>query len=114
MGTSKDHSERLEVRSMWQDEALDFTPWLACNLDSIGKVIGKNLEFIEREKKVGPFLLLDILAKETDTGKAVAIENQLEWSDTDIWADSLPMQRMSMLVSPFGLHRNSCTSMLRF
>ena len=83
MGASKDRFERLEVRSMWQDEALDFTPWLACNLDLVGKLIGKNLEFIEQEKKVGSFLYLDILAEETDTGTLVAIENQLEWSDTD-------------------------------
>ena len=83
MGASKDRFERLEVRSMWQDEALDFTPWLACNLDLVGKLIGKNLEFIEQEKKVGSFLYLDILAKETDTGTLVAIENQLEWADTD-------------------------------
>ena len=83
MGASKDRFERLEVRSMWQDEALDFTPWLACNLDLVGKLIGKNLELIEQEKKVGSFLYLDILAKETDTGTLVAIENQLEWSDTD-------------------------------
>ena len=80
---TKDRSERLEVRSKWADEELDFTPWLACNLERVGNLIGKNLEFVEREKKVGSFLKLDILAKDADTGDLVAIENQLEWSDTD-------------------------------
>ena len=68
---------------MWEDEALNFTPWLACNLNLVGDLIGKNLEFKKQEKKVGSFFYLDILAKDTDTGKLVAIENQLEWSDTD-------------------------------
>ena len=68
---------------MWEDEALDFTPWLASNLNFIGELIGKNLELKKQEKKVGSFLFLDILAKDTDSGNLVAIENQLEWSDTD-------------------------------
>ena len=83
MGASKDQFERVDVRSEWEDEALDFTPWLACNLNLVGDLIGKDLEFKKREKKVGSSLYLDILAKDTDTGKWVAVENQLEWSDTD-------------------------------
>ena len=83
MEASKDRFERLDVRSMWEDEALDFTPWLACNLNLVGDLIGKNLEFKKREKKVGSFLYLDILAKDTDTGKLVAIENQYGFSDVD-------------------------------
>lgn len=83
MGSAKEPLERLDVRSKWPDEALDFTPWLACNLNLVGDLIGKDLKFKKREKKVGSFLYLDILAKDTDTGKMVAIENQLEWSDTD-------------------------------
>ena len=68
---------------MWKHEARDFTPRLACKLDSVGKLIGKNLKLVKQEKKVGSFLQLDILAKDIDTGKLVAIENQLERSDTD-------------------------------
>ena len=83
MGASKDHIEQLDVRSMWQHEARNFTSWLAYNLDLVGNLIGKNLELKKLEKKVGFFGFLDILAKDTDTGKLVAIENQLEWSDTD-------------------------------
>ncbi len=73
--------EQLDVHTLWWHEALDFTPWLAENLDLLGKEIGIDLEFVQREKPVGPYYL-DILAKETGTGVKVAIENQLEWTDT--------------------------------
>ena len=73
--------ETLNVRTKWEDEALDFTPWLAENLDLLGDELGMKLELVQREKAVGP-MSLDILARETDTGDLVAIENQLEWTDT--------------------------------
>ena len=83
MGSAKEPFERLDVRCKWPDEAQDFTPWLACNLNLVGDLIGKNLEFKKREMAVCPFLFLDILAQDTDTGKLVAIENQLECADID-------------------------------
>ena len=73
--------EQLEVQTLWKNEALDFTPWLADNLDLLGDELGIELEFCQREKKVGPYYL-DILAKEVKTGAKVAIENQLAWTDT--------------------------------
>ena len=74
--------EQLDVRTCWEHEALDFTPWLAKqeNLDLLGEELGLKLEFVEREKQVGS-MYLDILAKEPDGGALVAIENQLEESD---------------------------------
>ena len=72
--------EQLEVREIWEDEAADFTPWLAENLDLLGKELGMNLELVEVEKAVGPFYL-DILAREVEEGYPVVIENQLEWTD---------------------------------
>lgn len=72
--------EQLDVRTLWQHEALDFTPWLARNLHLLGKELGIELELVQREKPVGP-LYLDILAREADTDVLVAIENQLEWTD---------------------------------
>ena len=65
---------------MWPNEALDFTPWLAENLDLLGEELGLELELLAQEVPVGPYRL-DILAKETGTDAKVAIENQLEWSD---------------------------------
>ena len=74
--------EQLDVRTCWEHEALDFTPWLAKqeNLDLLGAELGLRLEFVEREKQVGS-MYLDILARERDTGVRVAIENQLEETD---------------------------------
>lgn len=78
---SPDHQdERVEVREIWPHEALDFTPWLADNLDLLGEELDLQLELVAREKQVGPYFL-DILAKETSSGSLVAIENQLEWTD---------------------------------
>ena len=73
--------EQLDVRTLWDNEALKFTPWLAKNLYLLSEELGIELEFCQLEKQIGPFYL-DILAKETDTGVKVAIENQLEWTDT--------------------------------
>ena len=70
----------VDVRKKWRDEARDFTPWLAKNLDLLGKALDVKLECPEQEVPVGPFSL-DILAKEVDRGVKVAIENQLEWTD---------------------------------
>lgn len=72
--------EALDIREIWPDEAADFTPWLAENLDLLGKELGMNLELVEVEKAVGPFYL-DILAREVEEGYPVVIENQLEWTD---------------------------------
>ena len=83
MGSEKEPFERLDVRSRWPREAMDFTPWLACNLNLVGELIGKNLVFKKREKKVGSFWYLDILARDTDTNELVAIENQFGVSDSD-------------------------------
>lgn len=80
MTVSENNLEHLEVRSKWEHEALDFTPWLARNLHLLGQELGMELELVQMEKPVGP-LFLDILAKEVKLGELVAIENQLEWSD---------------------------------
>ena len=72
--------EKVGVRSKWKDEAYDFTPWLAKNLDLLGDELGFRLELVKEEEPVGPFSL-DILAKDAETGMKVAIENQLEETD---------------------------------
>ena len=82
MTTPDDSCEKLDVRSKWPSESLDFTRWLACHLDKLGDAISLNLEFVGREKLIDS-MYLDILARDVDTGALVAIENQLEWSDID-------------------------------
>lgn len=73
----------VHPRTRWPDEALDFTPWLAKNenLKLLGNKLGLRLEWVATEKPVGRYFL-DILAKVRGTDQLVAIENQLEWSDT--------------------------------
>jgi hypothetical protein len=73
--------EAAELRELWKHEALDFTSWLAENLDALKDQLGLDLTIVEREKSVGPFSA-DILAKDA-TGRAVIIENQLERTDHD-------------------------------
>ena len=81
MAETDEQVEKLDVRCRWENEAIDFTLWLAENLDFLGDELGISLEHVQREKAVGP-MSLDILARETDTDELVAIENQLEWTDT--------------------------------
>lgn len=69
-----------DIREIWMNEARDFTPWLAQNLELLGEELGYDFEIIKTEKEVGNYYL-DILAKEVGTGNLVAIENQLEKTD---------------------------------
>ena len=72
--------EVADIRTKWPNEAYDFTPWLAKNLDLLGNELGFRLELVKEEEPIGPFSL-DILAKDPETDRKVAIENQLEWTD---------------------------------
>ena len=74
--------EAVELRTAWQTEAGDFTPWLAqeANIALLGDTIGLDLEVEAQEKQVGPFRA-DILCKDTANGNWVLIENQLEKTD---------------------------------
>ena len=74
-------ADQVHPRTRWPDEARDFTPWLAENLDLLGEELGFSLELVGIEKPVGPYFL-DILARETSTDRLVAIENQLRWTNT--------------------------------
>ncbi len=72
--------EEVAARDIWAHEAHNFTPWLADNLAALADELGiGGLTLVGTEHAVGPFKL-DILAQ-TDDGRLVAIENQLEQSD---------------------------------
>lgn len=72
--------QRVRPRDIWPDEARDFTPWLANNIDLLGDALGMNLECRKREAAVGIYSL-DILARDTERDRSVAIENQLGITD---------------------------------
>lgn len=72
----------VDIRTVWPDEARDFTPWLAENLDGLGKVLGMDLELESTEAPVGPFAV-DILAKDADSNRKVVIENQFGRTNHD-------------------------------
>ena len=78
-------SERIDLRKIWLNETLNFTPWLADNLDLLGDAVGMELKSIQTEAP-GWAGFLDILAKRANDGLKVAIENQLEASDSDHFA----------------------------
>ncbi len=73
--------ERVPLRELWPDEARDFTPWLADNLDLLAEHLGLQLALVEQEASAGDFAV-DIVA-ETEKGDTVVIENQLERTDHD-------------------------------
>lgn len=75
---------KLNVRAIWQNEASEFTPWLAseANINLLGDALGIELEVENTEVTVGPYSA-DILAKDTATGRYVVIENQLEKTNHD-------------------------------
>ena len=70
--------EEVDLRQIWQNEAGDFTPWLAEHLDLLGEALHLDLTLVEAEGEVGPFAV-DVVA---DAGSGlVVIENQLEQTD---------------------------------
>ena len=90
MAQTGDTTRQVDVREKWPHEALDFTPWLAENLSLLGDALGLKLELVQTEAPVGgPPYSCDILARETNKGVLVAIENQLEWTDFSHLAQTL-------------------------
>ena len=84
----KDRDRKLEfgelrdvtLRDVWSNEAHDFTPWLAANLQRLSREIGIPMELEGTEVAVEHFSA-DIVARNHADGSRVLIENQLEGSD---------------------------------
>jgi len=72
----------ITPRKKWNNEARDFTPWLANNIKELNETLGLELEVENTEVAVGPYSA-DILAKDTGSGRYVVIENQLEKTNHD-------------------------------
>ena len=74
--------KRIPLREKWKHEASEFTPWLAKHIQTLGDVLGMDLEIVDREASVGDFYL-DLLAQDLGSSKTVVIENQLTQTDHD-------------------------------
>ena len=77
-----DDFREADPRCVWPNEARDFTPWLAANINRLTKVLPFDLASIQIETEVNGGYV-DITATVADSDTRVIIENQLEVSDDD-------------------------------
>ena len=80
MDTKLGKLKNVNLREAWGHEALDFTPWLADNLEYLSNEIGIQLELEGQEVKVESFSA-DIIARDPQNDRRILIENQLEQTD---------------------------------
>jgi hypothetical protein len=76
LGTLK----RIDARTVWKHEALDFTPWVKAHIELLSDALQMELALPEAEVPVGDFAC-DLVALEVGTDHKVIVENQLEPSD---------------------------------
>ena len=70
------------VREMWEDEARDFTPWLADHADLLGEAVGMDLLHERTEAAVGRYSA-DLIFREVSTDRLVVVENMFAPTDHD-------------------------------
>ena len=73
--------KHVRLREAWPDEARDFTPWLANNIDLLGDKLDLKLEKVKTEVTLPGAGRVDIYARQANTDAKVVIENQLGESD---------------------------------
>ncbi len=73
--------EIQRLREAFRHEALDFTTWMAENIDALSDRVGFSLTVTQRESSVGDFQV-DLLCQD-DQDRRVIVENQLERTDHD-------------------------------
>ena len=71
--------ERVDLRTVWNNEATDFTPWLSKpeNLEALSETLGMDLESEGTEQSVGNYRA-DLLCKDAFSDSYILVENQLE------------------------------------
>lgn len=72
--------EFLPVRTVWENEATSFTPWLLENENLLGDILGIEVSLAKNEHKVGDFSL-DLLGTNLSDDTALIVENQLGRTD---------------------------------
>lgn len=80
--------EQVDIRTVWPNEAADFTPWLAENIVMLGQAVGMELEVVDTERTVGNFSA-DILARSPEDNRMVVVENQFGQTNHDHLGKSL-------------------------
>ncbi|EDZ98949.1 conserved hypothetical protein [Burkholderia sp. H160] len=70
----------VPLRTVWNGEATDFTPWLADNLKVLDAPLDMDLVLQSREVSAGDFSA-DIVALDISTNRKVVIENQFGATD---------------------------------
>lgn len=70
----------VDVRSVWANEAQDFTPWLLENASRLAKALGIELELRQAEHPVGNFSL-DLIGTDLTNNCELIVENQLTPTD---------------------------------
>ena len=73
--------QHVSLREAWPNEALDFTPWLANNIDLLGDKLDLKLEKVTTEVTLPGAGRVDIYARQAKSDAKVVIENQLGESD---------------------------------
>lgn len=72
--------KEVELREIWEKEDKEFTPWLKENIDLLSEKLGIEIIDVETEENIGGFRL-DLIGKDANSNKIVAVENQLEPTD---------------------------------
>src|SRR5688572_23571199 len=70
----------VDLRTVWVNEAFDFTPWLRDNPSHLENVLGIGIEITGAEHAVGGFKL-DLIGRDLTHDGELIIENQLEGTD---------------------------------
>ena len=76
LGTIK----KVDLRNIWKKEDKEFTPWLKENIESLSEKLAIEIIDIQTEENIGDFKL-DIIGKDANSNKFIAVENQLELTD---------------------------------
>jgi len=74
--------KKLDLRTIFSDEAREFAPWLIENISVLSEKIGIDITDAKKEDEVGDFSV-DITAEDENTGEKIILENQLEPTNHD-------------------------------
>ncbi len=71
---------KVDLRNVWEKEDKEFTPWLKENIELLSEKLGIEIIDTQTEESIGDFRL-DIIGKDANSNKFIAVENQLEPTD---------------------------------